>query len=130
MTDVLHSQLSPQAPEFAQNRAHHLKAIDEIAAHVAAAKLGGGADAVARHHKRGKLLPRERITAILDPGSPFLELSPLAAHGLYGGDAPSAGIVTGIGMVQGRDVLVVANYGIVFSALSLIHSGPCRRRSR
>ena len=109
MTDVLHSQLSPSAPEFAQNRAHHLKAIDEIAAHVAAAKLGGGTDAVARHHKRGKLLPRERITAILDPGSPFLELSPLAAHGLYGGDAPSAGIVTGIGMVQGREVLVVAN---------------------
>ena len=73
------------------------EAIDEIAAHVAQAKLGGGAEATARHHKRGKLLPRERVAAILDPGTPFLELSPLAAHGLYGGDAPSAGIVTGVG---------------------------------
>ena len=109
MTDVLHSQIKPSSPEFAQNREHHRQVIDEITAHVAAARLGGGADATARHHKRGKLLPRERIGAILDPGAPFLELSPLAAHGLYGGDAPSAGIVTGIGMVQGREVMIVAN---------------------
>jgi 3-methylcrotonyl-CoA carboxylase beta subunit len=109
MTDVLHSQIKPSSPEFQQNREHHKKAIDEIAAHVAAAKLGGGAEACARHHKRGKLLPRERIAAVLDPGAPFLELSSLAAHGLYGGDAPSAGVVTGIGLVQGREVMLVAN---------------------
>jgi 3-methylcrotonyl-CoA carboxylase beta subunit len=109
MTDVLHSQIQSSAPEFQQNRAHHLQAIEAIAAQVAAARLGGGTEATARHHKRGKLLPRERIAAILDPGAPFLELSPLAAHGLYGGDAPSAGIVTGIGLVEGREVMIVAN---------------------
>ncbi|MFM1873470.1 MAG: hypothetical protein RL398_2892, partial [Planctomycetota bacterium] len=109
MSDVLHSNVSTNSPEFAANRAHHLRTIEEIGALVNAAKMGGGEDAVARHHKRGKLLPRERIAAILDPGAPFLELSPLAAHGLYGGDAPSAGIVTGVGLVQGREVMIVAN---------------------
>ncbi len=109
MTEVLHSHAKPAAAEFQQNRAHHLRTLDELAAHVAQARRGGGEEAVARHHKRGKLLPRERIAAILDPGAPFLELSPLAAHGLYGGDAPSAGIVTGIGLVEGREVMLVAN---------------------
>jgi 3-methylcrotonyl-CoA carboxylase beta subunit len=109
MSEVLHSHVEPSSPEFAQNREHHLQAIRDIAAHVDKAKLGGGEEATARHHKRGKLLPRERVAAILDPGTPFLELSPLAAHGLYGGDAPSAGIVTGVGLVQGREVMVVAN---------------------
>src|SRR5262249_24197063 len=66
-------------------------------------------EAVDRHHKRGKLLPSERVDRILDQGSPFLELSPLAAHGLYDHQAPSAGIVTGIGLVHGREVIIVAN---------------------
>ncbi|MBL8723690.1 MAG: methylcrotonoyl-CoA carboxylase [Planctomycetes bacterium] len=109
MSDVLHSQIKPGSPEFQQNREHHLRSVAEVAALVAAARQGGGAETVARHHKRGKLLARERIAAILDPGAPFLELSPLAAHGLYGGDAPSAGIVTGIGLVHGREVMLVAN---------------------
>jgi 3-methylcrotonyl-CoA carboxylase beta subunit len=109
MSDVLHSQVKTGSPEFQQNRAHHLQTIEAVRSLVAAARLGGGADAVARHHKRGKLLPRERIGAILDPGAPFLELSPLAAHGLYDGDAPSAGIVTGVGLVEGREVMIVAN---------------------
>ena len=109
MTEVLHSHVKTGSPEFQQNREHHLRTIDELHAHVAAARLGGGAEATARHHKRGKLLPRERIAAILDPGAPFLELSSLAAHGLYGGDAPSAGIVTGVGLVEGREVMIVAN---------------------
>ncbi len=109
MTEVLHSQAKPSSPEFAANREHHRQSIAQIAAHVAQARLGGGAEATARHHKRGKLLPRERVAAILDPGAPFLELSPLAGHGLYGGDAPGAGIVTGVGVVQGREVMIVAN---------------------
>ncbi|MEO6593514.1 MAG: carboxyl transferase domain-containing protein [Planctomycetota bacterium] len=109
MTEVLHSHVKTTSPEFAQNREHHLRAIDQIGALVAQASLGGGAESAARHHKRGKLLPRERIAAILDPGTPFLELSPLAAHGLYDGDAPSAGLVTGIGLVQGNEVMIVAN---------------------
>ncbi len=109
MTEVLHSHVKTSSPEYTQNREHHLRSIEEIAGHLAQAKLGGGAEAAARHHKRGKLLPRERIAAILDPGTPFLELSPLAAHGLYGGDAPSAGMVTGVGLVEGREVMIVAN---------------------
>ncbi|MBL8750815.1 MAG: methylcrotonoyl-CoA carboxylase [Planctomycetes bacterium] len=109
MTEVLQSHVKTASPEFQQNREHHLRTIDEIKGLVARAQQGGGEEATARHHKRGKLLPRERITAILDPGAPFLELSPLAAHGLYGGDAPSAGIVTGVGLVQGREVMIVAN---------------------
>ena len=109
MTDVLHSHLDTSSPDYQKNREHHLRTIGEISGFVAEAKRGGGAEATARHHKRGKLLPRERIAAILDPQAPFLELSPLAAHGLYDGDAPSAGIVTGIGLVQGREVMIVAN---------------------
>ena len=109
MTDVLQSQAKPSSPEFRENRDHHLQTIGELAEHVAAAKQGGGEEACARHHKRGKLLPRERIDKILDPGAPFLELSPLAAHGLYGGAAPSAGVVTGVGLVEGREVMIVAN---------------------
>ncbi len=64
---------------------------------------------MARHHSRGKLLPRERIERILEPGSPFLELSPLAAHGMYDDAAPGGGIVTGIGRIEGREVMLVAN---------------------
>jgi len=109
MSEVLHSTVKPASPEFQQNREHHLRTLGEIATLVARARLGGGEEAVARHHKRGKLLPRERIAALLDPGSPFLELSPLAAHGLYEDGAPSAGIVTGIGVVHGREVMLVAN---------------------
>ncbi|MCR9244956.1 MAG: methylcrotonoyl-CoA carboxylase [bacterium] len=109
MSEVLTSQAKPSSPEFEQNRAHHLETIEEIQSLMAAARQGGGEAAVERHHKRGKLLPRERIDQILDPGAAFLELSPLAAHGLYGGSAPSAGIVTGVGMVEGREVMIVAN---------------------
>ena len=109
MSEVLHSSAKPSSPEFRENREHHLRTIESIASHVAQAKLGGGEEACARHHKRGKLLPRERIDAILDPGAPFLELSTLAAHGLYDGAAPSAGVVTGVGLVEGREVMIVAN---------------------
>ncbi len=75
----------------------------------AEAALGGGEEARRKHEARGKLLPRARIRALLDPGSPFLELSPLAAYGMYEGQAPAAGIITGIGRVHGREVMVVAN---------------------
>src|SRR5690625_2687120 len=70
---------------------------------------GGGGGSRERHVARGKLLPRDRVTRLLDEGSPFLELSPLAAEGMYGGQAPGAGIITGIGLVQGRHVMVVCN---------------------
>jgi 3-methylcrotonyl-CoA carboxylase beta subunit len=82
----------------------------ELRGNLEGVRAGGGARAAERHAARGKLLARDRITALLDPGSPFLELSPLAGHALYEGDAvPSGGIVTGIGRVQGQEVMVVAN---------------------
>src|SRR5215467_9699160 len=72
-------------------------------------KKGGGELAVRRHKERGKMFVRERIDAVIDPGTPFLEFSALAANGMYDGDAPSAGIVTGIGMIQGHPTVIVAN---------------------
>src|SRR5689334_24944329 len=79
------------------------------AAPVLGSRVDPGAEQFARHVERGKLLPRDRVDSLLDPGSPFLELSPLAAHGMYDGDAPAAGIITGIGRVSGRECVVVAN---------------------
>lgn len=73
------------------------------------AARGGSENARARHVARGKLLPRDRVTRLLDEGSPFIEIAPLAAHGLYGGDAPAAGVIAGIGLVHGRHVMVVCN---------------------
>ena len=81
----------------------------EYRGNMAKAMQGGGEEAIAKHKKRGKLLARERIDAVLDDGSPFLEFSTLAAHGMYGGDAPSAGIITGIGRIHGRECVIVAN---------------------
>ncbi len=83
--------------------------VETLRATVAAAGAGGGAGARERHEGRGKLLPRDRVHHLLDPGSPFLELSQLAAHGLYGGEVPGAGLITGVGRVSGREVMVVAN---------------------
>jgi len=83
--------------------------VDELRERLAVARLGGSESARAKHTDRGKLLVRDRVDRLLDPGSPFLELSPLAADGMYGGAVPSAGVVTGIGRVSGREVVVVAN---------------------
>ncbi|HEV7188482.1 MAG TPA: carboxyl transferase domain-containing protein, partial [Blastococcus sp.] len=93
----------------ARNAAAHAELAADLAAQLQRVALGGGERARQRHVDRGKLLPRERVDALLDPGSPFLELSPLAAHGLYDGDAPAAGIITGVGRVSGRECVVVAN---------------------
>src|SRR6478735_12455826 len=85
--------------------------VDELRERLATARLGGSDAARQKHTDRGKLLVRERVDRLLDPGSPFLELSPLAAYDMYGGEnaVPSAGVVTGIGRVSGREVVVVAN---------------------
>ena len=84
-------------------------AVADLRARIAVAREGGPQSARERHVARGKLLPRERVDALVDPGSPFLELSPMAAHGMYGGDAPAAGIITGVGLVAGRHCVIVAN---------------------
>src|SRR5919107_1315198 len=95
--------------EAERNAAAHAALAADLAAQLHRVAQGGGERARDRHVSRGKLLPRERVDALLDPGSPFLELSALAAHGMYGGEAPAAGIITGIGRVAGREVVVVAN---------------------
>lgn len=91
------------------SRAAHLALIEDLDARLARVRAGGGERARQRHVDRGKLLPRDRVERLCDPGTPFLELSALAAEDLYDGDAPGAGIVTGIGVVEGRQVVVVAN---------------------
>ncbi len=103
------SNIDPRDPAFQANAEQLRAAVEDLDAQMARVALGGGDKARAKHTERGKLLPRERIRALLDPGSPFLELSPLAAHGLYDDAAPCAGLVTGIGRVHGQEVLVVAN---------------------
>ncbi|MGE3289520.1 MAG: carboxyl transferase domain-containing protein [Pseudonocardia sp.] len=87
----------------------HRALVADLRAELARAALGGSERARARHVERGKLLPRERVDALVDPSSPFLELSPLAAHGMYDGDAPGAGVITGVGRVSGRECVIVAN---------------------
>jgi acetyl-CoA carboxylase carboxyltransferase component len=105
----LPSRVRTSDSEFQSNRAHMTALVAELRAARARAAAGGPADARERHTARGKLLPRERIERLLDPGTPFLELSPLAAFGCYDDDAPGASMVTGIGVVAGRQVVVVAN---------------------
>jgi 3-methylcrotonyl-CoA carboxylase beta subunit len=103
------TQLNPRSPEFVAH-AHAMQAlVDELHARCGQVAQGGGDEARAKHLARGKLLPRERVQKPLDPGTPFLELSPLAAWGLYRGEAPSAGLITGIGRVSGVDCLIVCN---------------------
>src|SRR5271157_5917799 len=95
-----------QAPSFADE---HRRLVGELNARLAAAALGGNERARERHVSRGKLLPRDRVDRLLDPGSPFLELSPLAAAGMYDDESPGAGIITGIGRVSERECVIVAN---------------------
>ncbi|MFI5524877.1 carboxyl transferase domain-containing protein [Streptomyces platensis] len=106
---VLGSTADPASDSWRANEAAHRELAAELREKLAAARLGGGEKARARHTARGKLLPRDRVDALLDPGSPFLELAPLAADGMYGGAAPAAGVIAGIGRVSGRETVIVAN---------------------
>ena len=106
---VIESRVDTRAPEFAANDAQLRGLVAELERRLARVAQGGGEKARQKHVERGKLLPRERIRALLDPGSPFLEIAPLAAEDMYDGQAPCAGLVAGIGRVDGREVLVVAN---------------------
>jgi 3-methylcrotonyl-CoA carboxylase beta subunit len=106
---TLRSDISPRSPDFAANAVAMRGLVADLREKIATIAQGGGATARDRHKARGKLLARERVAALIDPGSPFLELSQLAAYGLYGGDVPAAGIVTGIGRVAGRECVIVAN---------------------
>jgi 3-methylcrotonyl-CoA carboxylase beta subunit len=98
---VITSQIDPRSPDFQANSTQLRTAVEDLQRELGRSAEGGGAKAREKHVARGKLLPRERIRALLDPGSPFLELSALAAHGMYDDAAPAAGINTGIGRVNG-----------------------------
>jgi 3-methylcrotonyl-CoA carboxylase beta subunit len=107
--ETLSSSIDPSSPDFEQNAEHHRQLANELRQRLALVHEGGGEKYRRRQEEQGKLFVRERIERLLDPGSPFLELSALAAHDLYDGDAPGAGIVTGIGRVSDREVMIVAN---------------------
>ena len=107
--DVLKTKLRTDHADFRANADRMQQLVAELRTRVATAREGGGAKALARHRAQGKLPVRERLERLLDPESPFLELSPLAAFGMYGDGPPAAGLVTGIGRVSGREVMVVAN---------------------
>jgi 3-methylcrotonyl-CoA carboxylase beta subunit len=106
---ALASKVDPNAPAFRENAEHMQALLGDLHATIARVAEGGSLEARGKHRSRGKLLPRERITALLDQGTSFLELSPLAALGMYNDEVPGAGIITGIGQVHGRDVMVIAN---------------------
>ncbi len=106
---VLESHITSAGDLFKTNRDHMQHLMAELRERTARAREGGGPKYVERHRAQGKLPVRERIARLLDPASPFLELSPLAATGMYGDGAPAAGLVTGIGRVSGREAVIVAN---------------------
>jgi 3-methylcrotonyl-CoA carboxylase beta subunit len=106
---ALKSAANPRSDEFRANSAAMAALVADLRARIDRIALGGDESSRARHVARGKLLPRERVRSLLDPGSPFLEFSQLAAYGMYGDEAPGAGVITGIGRVSGQECLVVAN---------------------
>jgi 3-methylcrotonyl-CoA carboxylase beta subunit len=106
---VLTSRVDVRSAEFKANAEKMRSQVQELRAKVAEVRLGGSEAARAKHAARGKLLPRDRVEQLLDPGSPFLEIGQLAALGLYDGEAPAAGIITGVGRVAGRECMIVAN---------------------
>ena len=114
----LTSQALPSSDAYKANEMAHLKALSEVREAAEAAALGGGEKSRARHESRGKMLPRERVANLLDPGSPFLEIGATAAHGLYDGAAPCAGVIAGIGRVRRRGW-----WWKQFNTAPILHSG-------
>jgi acetyl-CoA carboxylase carboxyltransferase component len=106
---VLESRLDPASAECEENRAHMDGLVTELRERLVEARKGGGDAAVRRHREQGKLMVRDRLEKLLDPGTPFLEIGALAGFGMHEGQAPAAGIVCGVGRVRGREVMVVAN---------------------
>ncbi|WP_322008133.1 carboxyl transferase domain-containing protein [Paraburkholderia tropica] len=106
---IIESKLNPRSDEFKANAAALDALVADLRDKIQKLSLGGGAAARDKHVSRGKLLPRERIAQLLDPGTPFLELSQLAAYGMYNDDAPGAGVITGIGRIAGQECVIVCN---------------------
>src|SRR6187200_45796 len=105
----LHSTIDPTSADFARNAEAMRAQVAELRAKLDQVAGGGGKVSRARHTSRGKMLARERVDLLIDPGTAFLELSPLAAHGLYGGDVHAASVITGVGRISGRECVIVAN---------------------
>ena len=107
--DILPTHVQKDEPLYKENHVRMTQLVTELTDSIGRVRLGGGEKYLQRHREQGKLPARERIDDLLDAGSPFLEISPLAAWGMYDNDAPGAGIVTGVGRISGREVVVVAN---------------------
>src|ERR1700681_656100 len=105
----LHSTIEPASSDFARNAEAMRALVAELRQKLDAVAGGGGKVSRARHTSRGKMLARQRVDLLIDPGTAFLELSPLAAYGLYGGDVHSASVITGVGRISGRECVIVAN---------------------
>ena len=106
---IIESVAKPRSKEFKQNAADMQALVDDLQDKVRVVKDGGGESSRERHLSRGKLLPRDRVRTLLDPGAPFLEFSQMAAHEVYDDVVPGAGIITGIGSVEGTECVIVAN---------------------
>lgn len=106
---VLETRLDRRSERYERNLAHMTQLVEELRRELETVRAGGGPQAVAKHRERGKLTARERVDRLVDPGSPFLECSALAAHGMYSGDCPAAGMICGIGIVEGQHCVIVAN---------------------
>ncbi len=106
---VLQTQLNPRSADFVANVSAMQQVVDDLRSHLERIAQGGGEAARAKHTARGKLLPRDRVQMLLDPGTPFLEVAPLAALNMYNNDAPCAGVIAGIGRVSGVDCMIVCN---------------------
>jgi acetyl-CoA carboxylase carboxyltransferase component len=113
----IESKIDIQSAEFKQNKAQFLRILEEYRTILKQVRHGAPPKAIERHKQRGKLLARERIDLLVDPNTPFLELSPLAAFGEHDNQFPSAGIITGIGVVEGRETLIIANDALSKAAL-------------
>ena len=120
---IIQSKLNTRSTEFAANTAAMAARVDDLRSTLDVIARGGGIAACERHVGRGKLLVRQRIRALLDPGSPFLEFSALAAHQVYGEDVPAAGIITGIGSV----IAVLMGIGAVFGAVNTMYNAVATR---
>ena len=109
MTAVIQSKLSPNSADFQNNAAAMQTLVDDLKAKLGKISQGGSESARAKHVSRGKLLPRELVERLLDPGTPFLEVAPMAAYDMYDADIPAAGVIAGIGRVAGIDCMIVCN---------------------
>ena len=106
---IIQSKISTGSPQYTANLEGNLEHLSVVREAAKLAAQGGPEKSRARHLSRGKLLPRDRVANLLDPGSPFLEIGSTAAHGMFGGDSPCASLITGIGRVEGTEVMVICN---------------------